>query len=71
MIKTPDPLLKFCFFRVSVALVARVGMPGTRAQSRGKAAGGSCTSDRAAGNLPADVDPGLSADREVTNQQET
>ena len=45
-------------------------MPGTRAQSPGKPAGGSSTSD---GNLPADraaVDPGLSADnREVTNQQ--
>ena len=45
-------------------------MPGTRVQSRGKAAGGSSTSD---GNLPAylaAVDPGLSADNiEVTNQQ--
>ena len=42
-------------------------MPGTRAQSRGKAVGG--TSDSAAGNSPADLDHGLSADSEVTNQQ--
>ena len=45
-------------------------MPGTRAQSRGKAAGGSSTSD---GNLPADlaaIEPALSDDNiEVTNQQ--
>ena len=46
-------------------------MPGTRAQSCGKAAGGgSSPSD---GNLPADqaaVDPGVSADNiEVTDQQ--
>ena len=48
-------------------LVARVGMPGTRAQSRGKAVGG--TSDIAAGNLPVDLDPGVSADSVVTTQQ--
>ena len=57
------------FFRVSVALVAKLGLPGTRAQSRGKA-GGSSTSD---GNLQADraaVEPGVSADDiEVTVQQ--
>ena len=42
-------------------------MPGTRAQSRGKAVGG--TSDIAAGNLPVDLDPGVSAESVVTTQQ--
>ena len=44
-----------------------MGMPGTRAQSHGKAVGG--TSDIAAGNLPADSNPGLSADSVVTSEQ--